>query len=94
MAETKRHVPELADLTDEEAQAIGLLMIRLSRALRESEIPPKAVASHVSDARSLTPPTAHPPCSVAHQLTSPTYSGTEEGIPCPSSISQGMSARG
>ena len=33
MAETKRHAPGLADLTDAEAQALGLLVARLSRAL-------------------------------------------------------------
>lgn len=32
--ETKRHVPGLADLTDDEAQATGLLVTRLSRALK------------------------------------------------------------
>lgn len=37
MAETKRHAPGLADLTDAEAQALGLLVARLSRALMESE---------------------------------------------------------
>src|SRR5579863_1492181 len=34
MVESKRHVPGLADLTNDEAQAIGLLVTRLSRALR------------------------------------------------------------
>ena len=34
-AETKRHVPSYAELTPEEAQAIGLLTTRLSRALKE-----------------------------------------------------------
>jgi histidine triad (HIT) family protein len=34
MAETKRHTPSFEDLTDAEAQAIGLLVARLSRALR------------------------------------------------------------
>ena len=37
MAETKRHAPDLADLTDEEAKALGLLVARLSRALKGSE---------------------------------------------------------
>ena len=37
MAETKRHAPGLADLTDAEAQALGLLVARLSRALKSSE---------------------------------------------------------
>lgn len=37
MVEPKRHAPGLADITDEEAQAIGLLVARLSRALKESE---------------------------------------------------------
>jgi histidine triad (HIT) family protein len=36
-AETKRHVPGLADLTGGEAQALGLLATRLSRALKGSE---------------------------------------------------------
>jgi diadenosine tetraphosphate (Ap4A) HIT family hydrolase len=31
--ETKRHVPELAELTGEEAQAVGLWTTRLARAL-------------------------------------------------------------
>lgn len=34
MAETRRHVPGLAELTDEEAQALGLLVAKLSRALK------------------------------------------------------------
>lgn len=33
-AETRRHVPSFAELTDEEAQAVGLLITRLSRALK------------------------------------------------------------
>lgn len=33
-AETKRHAPSFAELTLEEAQAIGLLVTRLSRALK------------------------------------------------------------
>ena len=37
MVETKRHVRSLADLTDTEAQALGLLVARLSRALKASE---------------------------------------------------------
>ncbi len=37
MVEPKRHAPHLFDLTDVEAQALGLLIIRLSRALRDSE---------------------------------------------------------
>jgi diadenosine tetraphosphate (Ap4A) HIT family hydrolase len=32
--ETKRHTPDFADLTPDEAQAIGLLIARLSRALK------------------------------------------------------------
>ncbi len=36
-AESKRHVPGLAELTDDEAQALGLLVARLSRALKASE---------------------------------------------------------
>ena len=35
--EPKRHAPGLADLTDQEAQALGLLLTRLSRALAASE---------------------------------------------------------
>jgi histidine triad (HIT) family protein len=42
MVEPKRHAPGLADLTDTEAQALGLLVARLSRALKTSE-----VAEHV-----------------------------------------------
>jgi len=34
LVEPKRHAPGLADLTDAEAQAIGLLVTRLSRALK------------------------------------------------------------
>lgn len=34
MVETKRHVPDFADLTPAEAQAIGLLITRLSGALK------------------------------------------------------------
>jgi len=37
MAEPKRHVPGLPDLTDDEAKALGLLVARLSRALKASE---------------------------------------------------------
>ncbi|HLZ59434.1 MAG TPA: HIT family protein [Ktedonosporobacter sp.] len=37
MAELKRHAPGLAEQTDEEAQALGLLVARLSRALKASE---------------------------------------------------------
>jgi histidine triad (HIT) family protein len=37
IVEPKRHAPGLADLTDAEAQAIGLLVTRLSRALKASE---------------------------------------------------------
>lgn len=35
--EPKRHVPELADLSDAEAQAIGLFTARLARALIKTE---------------------------------------------------------
>jgi diadenosine tetraphosphate (Ap4A) HIT family hydrolase len=35
--ETKRHVPELAELTEEEAQAVGLWVSRLARALVHTE---------------------------------------------------------
>lgn len=34
MAEPKRHVPSFAELSDEDAQALGLLVARLSRALK------------------------------------------------------------
>jgi diadenosine tetraphosphate (Ap4A) HIT family hydrolase len=37
MVEPKRHAPGLADLTDPEAQAIGLMVTRLSRVLKASE---------------------------------------------------------
>ncbi|MCJ7706633.1 MAG: HIT family protein [Anaerolineales bacterium] len=37
MLEPKRHAPGLADLTDEEAKALGLLAARLSQALIASE---------------------------------------------------------
>jgi len=37
MVEPKRHVPGLADLTDIEAQSLGLMVARLSRALKTSE---------------------------------------------------------
>ena len=37
IVETKRHVPELADLTDAEVQALGLMVSRVSRALMASE---------------------------------------------------------
>lgn len=37
MAEPKRHVPNLPDLSDDEAAALGLLVARLSRALRATE---------------------------------------------------------
>ncbi len=42
MVEPRRHAPGLADLTDPEAQAIGLLVVRLSRALKQT-----AGAEHV-----------------------------------------------
>jgi histidine triad (HIT) family protein len=35
MAEPKRHAPKLPDLTDAEAAALGVLAVRLSRALRD-----------------------------------------------------------
>jgi diadenosine tetraphosphate (Ap4A) HIT family hydrolase len=34
MTVTKRHVPSFAELTDDEAQALGLLLSRVSRALK------------------------------------------------------------
>ncbi len=37
MVETKRHIPGLADLTNNEAQTIVLLVTRLSRALKATE---------------------------------------------------------
>ncbi len=36
IAQTRRHVPTFAELTDAEAQAIGLLVTRLGRALKSS----------------------------------------------------------
>ena len=35
--ESKRHVPELADLTEQEAQAIGLYVSRVAKALLQTE---------------------------------------------------------
>ncbi|MBN1267786.1 MAG: HIT family protein [Anaerolineales bacterium] len=35
--ETKRHIPELADMTEEEAQAVGLYTSRIARALIATE---------------------------------------------------------
>lgn len=37
VVETKRHVPEIGDLTDEEARAMGLMITRAGRALVQSE---------------------------------------------------------
>lgn len=37
MIETKRHIPGLAELTSREAQAVGLMALRLACALKESE---------------------------------------------------------
>ncbi|MED3420401.1 HIT family protein, partial [Bacillus thuringiensis] len=37
MIDIKRHVPGLAELTDEEAKALGLITSRVSKALKESE---------------------------------------------------------
>ena len=37
MIDIKRHVPGLAELTDEEAKAFGLITSRVSKALKESE---------------------------------------------------------
>ena len=37
MIDLKRHVPTLADLTMEEAKAFGVIMARVSKALKESE---------------------------------------------------------
>jgi len=34
VVETRRHIPGLADLTDSEGQALGLMVARLSRALK------------------------------------------------------------
>ncbi len=39
IVEPKRHAPGLADLTDSEAQAIGLLVTRLCRALKACQKP-------------------------------------------------------
>jgi histidine triad (HIT) family protein len=36
VVETRRHVPDFAELTADEAQAVGLLISRLSRALKRS----------------------------------------------------------
>ncbi|WP_226658986.1 HIT family protein [Pseudalkalibacillus hwajinpoensis] len=37
MIDLKRHVPSLADMTEEEASAFGIITARVSKALRESE---------------------------------------------------------
>jgi len=37
MIDLKRHVPTLAEMTVEEAQAFGIIMARVSKALKESE---------------------------------------------------------
>lgn len=37
MIDVKRHVPTLAEMTVEEAQAFGIIMARVSKALKESE---------------------------------------------------------
>jgi histidine triad (HIT) family protein len=37
MIDLKRHAPSLADMTTEEAQAFGVIMSRVSKALKESE---------------------------------------------------------
>ncbi|WP_421385324.1 HIT family protein [Bacillus salacetis] len=37
MIDLKRHTPSLADLTEEEAAAFGVMMARVSKALKESE---------------------------------------------------------
>jgi histidine triad (HIT) family protein len=37
MVETKRHIPSLSDLTDNEAQTIGLVIASLSQALKAVE---------------------------------------------------------
>lgn len=37
MIDLKRHVPTLAEMTTDEAQAFGLMMAKVSRALKESE---------------------------------------------------------
>lgn len=50
IAETKRHAPDLADLTNEEAQALGLLVARLSRALKGSEGAERVYAFVLGDA--------------------------------------------
>jgi diadenosine tetraphosphate (Ap4A) HIT family hydrolase len=46
VAESKRHVPGLGDLTDEEAAAIGRLVNRLARALKEVAAPSMSTASY------------------------------------------------
>ena len=50
MAEPKRHVPGLEGLTDEEAQTLGLLVARLSRALVATEGADHIYASVLRDA--------------------------------------------
>ncbi|WP_373271230.1 HIT family protein, partial [Bacillus thuringiensis] len=37
MIDIKRHIPGLAELTDEEAKTFGLITSRVSKALKESE---------------------------------------------------------
>jgi histidine triad (HIT) family protein len=37
MIDLKRHAPTLADMTEEEAKAFGVIMSRVSKALKESE---------------------------------------------------------
>ena len=37
MIDLKRHTPSLADMTEEEAKAFGIIMTRVSKALMESE---------------------------------------------------------
>ena len=49
MIETKRHTPGLAELNEAEAQAIGLLANRLSRALKASEAAEHVYAFVIGD---------------------------------------------
>ena len=37
MIDLKRHVPTLAEMTEEEAKSFGLIMAKVSKALKESE---------------------------------------------------------
>ncbi len=47
--ESKRHVPELADLTEREAQAIGLYLSRVAQALLQTESMEHVYAFFIAD---------------------------------------------